>query len=50
MSRHKITSDKDLAKALREHYFEINRKWWKRLKLRGLTTIEFVQFECHQNR
>lgn len=50
MSPYKITSDKDLAKALREHYFDVNRKWWKRLRLRGLSTIEFVQFECHQNR
>lgn len=50
MSPHKIKSDRDLAMALREHYFHLHRKWWKVLKLRGLTTIEFVQFECHQNR
>lgn len=52
MSRHKITSDRDLAVALRSHYFLINGNgtWWRALKLRGLTTIEFVQFEVHQNK
>lgn len=50
MSRHKIHSDKDLAISLREHYFNVNKKWWKSFRLRGLTTIEFVQFEVHQNR
>jgi len=43
-------SDKDLANSLREHYFNVNKKWWKGLRLRGLATIEFVQFEVHQNR
>lgn len=50
MSRHKIHSDKDLANSLREHYFNVNKKWYKGLRLRGLSTIEFVQFEVHQNR
>lgn len=51
MAPHKITSDKELAKSLRDHYFfSINKKWWRSLRIRGLTTIEFVQFEVHQNR
>lgn len=39
----KIKSDKDLALALREHYEQLNRGWFKWARLRGLTTIEFVQ-------
>ncbi|KAK3720160.1 hypothetical protein LTR37_003984 [Vermiconidia calcicola] len=50
MAPHKITSDKILALALREHYYHVNKKWWRSLRVRGLTTIEFVQFEVHQNR
>ncbi|RMY97122.1 hypothetical protein D0864_04905 [Hortaea werneckii] len=50
MAPHNIRSDKDLAMALRNHYFEVNNKWWRALKLRGLATIDFVQFEVHQNR
>jgi hypothetical protein len=50
MAPHRIRSDKDLALSLREHYFHVNKKWWRSLRLRGLTTIEFVQFEVHQNR
>ncbi|KAI6906733.1 6-phosphogluconate dehydrogenase C-terminal domain-like protein, partial [Hortaea werneckii] len=50
MAPRNIRPDKDLAMALRNHYFEINNKWWRALKLRGLATIDFVQFEVHQNR
>jgi len=46
----KIKSDKDLALDLRTHYEQLNRGWFKWAKLRGLTTIEFVQFEVHRNR
>ncbi|KAF2644497.1 hypothetical protein P280DRAFT_513968 [Massarina eburnea CBS 473.64] len=46
----KIKCDKDLALALREHYERINRRWLKWARLRGLSTIEFVQFEVHRNR
>lgn len=46
----KITSDKDLALALSGLYKQVNRKWYKFLKLRGLTNIRFVQFELHRNR
>ncbi|KAF2110867.1 hypothetical protein BDV96DRAFT_603485 [Lophiotrema nucula] len=46
----KIKSDKDLALALRDHYDRLNQKWLNWAKLRGLTTIEFVQFEVHRNR
>jgi hypothetical protein len=46
----KIRSDKDLAMVLREHYENINRRWLRWTRLRGLTTIEFVQFEVHRNR
>jgi hypothetical protein len=50
MGRQRIRSDKDLALSLRDHYFHVNKKWWRILRLRGLTTIDFVQFEVHQNR
>jgi hypothetical protein len=50
VSNSKITSDKDLALALGDLYNQINRKWYKQLKLRGLTNIRFVQFELHRNR
>ncbi|KAK3071455.1 hypothetical protein LTR53_008595 [Teratosphaeriaceae sp. CCFEE 6253] len=50
MHPQKIRSDRDLALALREHYFRVNRRWWRTLRLRGLTSIAFVQFEVHQNR
>jgi hypothetical protein len=46
----KIKSDKDLALALRDHYEQLNRRWLKWARLRGLATIEFVQFEVHRNR
>lgn len=39
----RIKSDKDLALALREHYEQLNWRWLKWARLRGLTTIEFVQ-------
>lgn len=50
MSRQQIRSDKDFATLLRDHYFSLNRKWYRVMKLRGLTTINFVQFEVHHNR
>ena len=50
VAQHKISSDKDLALALRNLWTHVNRKWWKVLRLRGLTSIEFVQFEVHQNK
>lgn len=46
----RIRSDKDLALALCEHHDQLNRKWYSWARLRGLTTIEFVQFEIHRNR
>ncbi|KAF2801651.1 uncharacterized protein BDZ99DRAFT_483444 [Mytilinidion resinicola] len=46
----RIKSDKDFALALREHYGNLNRKLFRVLKLRGLITIDFVQFEIHRNR
>lgn len=46
----RIRSDKDLALVLREHYEQLNRRWLSWARLRGLTTIEFVQFEVHRNR
>lgn len=46
----RIKSDKDLAVALREHHDQLNRRWYSWLRVRGLTTIEFVQFEIHRNR
>jgi len=50
MHPQKIRWDKDLALSLRDHYFNINKRWYRTLRLRGLQTIEFVQFEVHQNR
>ncbi|KAE8864217.1 hypothetical protein PTNB73_05102 [Pyrenophora teres f. teres] len=46
----RIRSDKDLALVLREHYNQLNHRWFNWARLRGLTTIEFVQFEVHRNR
>ncbi|KAH7556370.1 hypothetical protein BM1_05804 [Bipolaris maydis] len=46
----RIRSDKDLALSLREHYDQLHRRWYNWTRLRGLTTIEFVQFEVHRNR
>ena len=45
-----ISSDTELAVTLRDHYNLINRKWYRFFRLRGLTSIEFVQFYAHQNR
>lgn len=39
----KIRSDRDLAMAVRGLYSHVNRKWWRFLRLRGLTSINFVQ-------
>jgi hypothetical protein len=39
----KVSSDKDLALALSALYTQVNRRWSKVLKLRGLVTIRFVQ-------
>jgi hypothetical protein len=50
VNSHKIRSDKDLALSLREHYEQLNRGWFKWARLRGLRSIEFVQFEVHRNR
>ncbi|KKY16031.1 putative transcription factor c2h2 [Diplodia seriata] len=48
----KIRSDRDLAMAVRGLYAHINRFrwWWAPLRLRGLASIDFVQFEVHRNR
>ncbi|KAL1635265.1 hypothetical protein SLS58_010302 [Diplodia intermedia] len=46
----KIRSDRDLAMAVRGLYAHINRRWWSPLRLRGLASIDFVQFEVHRNR
>jgi hypothetical protein len=43
----RVKSDKDLALALREHYEQLNGRWLKWARLRGLTTIEFVQVRTH---
>ncbi|KAF1811209.1 hypothetical protein P152DRAFT_376035, partial [Eremomyces bilateralis CBS 781.70] len=45
-----IRSDRDLALALRDHYARLHHRWPKALKLRGLSSIHFVQFELHRNR
>jgi hypothetical protein len=39
----KINSDKDLALALGTLHNQVNRKWYKLFKLRGLISIKFVQ-------
>lgn len=39
----KIGSDKDLALALGALHNQVNRKWYKLFKLRGLISIRFVQ-------
>lgn len=45
-----VQTDTDLANALRDHYALVNRQWYRFLRLRGLTSIEFVQFYMHRNR
>lgn len=35
---------------MRKHYDQINDRWFNWARLRGLTTIDFVQFEVHRNR
>ena len=45
----RILSDKDLAVALRHHYASVNGSWCRKLRLRGLTSIEFVQLYKHTN-
>jgi hypothetical protein len=50
VNENQIRSDKDLAVALRSHYDQVNGRWFSWARLRGLTTIEFVQFEVHRNR
>ncbi|EKG12955.1 hypothetical protein MPH_09947 [Macrophomina phaseolina MS6] len=46
----KIRSDRDLAMAVRALYAHVNRAWWRVLRLRGLVSVDFVQFEVHRNR
>lgn len=50
MNESRIKSDKDLALALREHYDHLNHRWFNWARLRGLTSLEFAQFEVHRNR
>lgn len=46
----KIKDDRALALALRDHYERVNKSWFKWARLRGLSRIEFAQFEVHRNR
>ncbi|KAH7032355.1 hypothetical protein B0J12DRAFT_582656 [Macrophomina phaseolina] len=46
----RIRSDRDLAMAVRALYAHVNRAWWRVLRLRGLVSVDFVQFEVHRNR
>ncbi|KAF2755268.1 hypothetical protein EJ05DRAFT_488788 [Pseudovirgaria hyperparasitica] len=50
MTSPRIKSDKDLALTLRSHYASIKHPLLHILRVRGLTTIHFVQFEVHRNR
>ncbi|KAI9701790.1 MAG: hypothetical protein M1836_001134 [Candelina mexicana] len=43
----KVESDKALALALKNQYSQTRQKWWQILRVWGLTTIRFVQFEVH---
>jgi hypothetical protein len=44
----KINSDKDLALALGALHSQVNHKWYKLFKLRGLVNIKFVQVSYTQ--
>ncbi|PVH98480.1 hypothetical protein DM02DRAFT_45421 [Periconia macrospinosa] len=50
VNNHKIKDDRDLALAIRDHYERVNKGWFKWARLRGLSRIEFAQFEVHRNR
>ncbi|KAK5122542.1 hypothetical protein LTR85_003805 [Meristemomyces frigidus] len=50
LHQRQVHTDTDLANALRDHYASVNRHWYRALRLRGLTSIEFVQFYAHRNR
>ncbi|KAL9054476.1 MAG: hypothetical protein Q9162_004122 [Coniocarpon cinnabarinum] len=45
-----VTSDYDVATALRRHYDSIHTGWRSLVRLRGLKSIDFVKFEVHRNR
>ncbi|KAH0565057.1 hypothetical protein GP486_001553 [Trichoglossum hirsutum] len=45
-----IKSDRDLAVRLRQQYSQLRAPWHQILRLRGLATIQFVQFEVHRSR
>lgn len=46
----KIKSDKELAHLLKEEYLTLRSNWRQLLRLRGLITIQFVQFEVHRSK
>lgn len=50
VNRQKIKDDRALALAIRKHYERVNKGWFRWARLRGLSTIQFAQFEVHRNR
>lgn len=50
LHQRQVHTDTELANALRHHYASVNRHWYRLLRLRGLTSFEFVQFYVHRNR
>jgi hypothetical protein len=46
----KIVSDKNLALLLKDEYSKLRPNWRRWLRLRGLITIQFVQFEVHRSK
>jgi hypothetical protein len=48
VNAHKVNSDKDLALALGGLYTQVNRKWSKLFKLKGLVSIQFVEVSAYR--
>ena len=46
----KMRSDKELALLIKEQYSTLRPSWRQILRLRGLNTIKFVQFEVHRSK
>ncbi|CAI6337867.1 unnamed protein product [Periconia digitata] len=50
VNKHRIRDDRALFIAIRDHYQRLNKGWFSWARLRGLSKIEFAQFEVHRNR
>ncbi|KAH8597178.1 hypothetical protein B0O99DRAFT_685090 [Bisporella sp. PMI_857] len=50
MDPKRIQSDKELAQLIKSQYSKLRSSWKQILRLRGLQTIRFVQFEVHRSK